>query len=129
MSVDNMNLIFQAIGLLFVMLGGLWKIWDSLKNDADKKHKSIQDSITLIAEDNTKRINRIYERMDARQEEYHKEFVRVDVHNLTINHLEQKTDEKFNQTIMMWKLELAQLTKAIDKLVKNEEERYKNNKD
>lgn len=94
-----------------------------LKEYVEHKHKNIQAMLNIHIEDTSKKIGRIYERMDIKQTEYEKNFVRIDVHNITIKNLEEKTDEKFNQTIKLFQIELKHLTAAIDKLIKNEEDR------
>lgn len=115
--------VFTLIGLAFVVVGAAWVLYNTLA-------KKIDDVIA----DMDKKIDRIYLRMDERIEKVNKEFIRIeedvnrsyvrfDMHNLTIRHLEEKTDDKFAGTIKIFELKMDQLTAAINKLVVSEEKR------
>ncbi len=107
------NLIFQLTGTLIAGSIGLWKFSEMQNAKLTHAIKNQNVLLELQKEQLTKSMNRIYERMDEREVEAHKTFVRLDVHNLTMEHLEAKTDEKFKTTIESFEWKMQSLTKAV----------------
>lgn len=107
------SLVLQVIGMLGSFAIVLWKFTESQNRKLEHAIKSQNAIFSLQAEQQTKAINRVYERMDERADEANKVFVRLDVHNLTMQHLDQKTDEKFKTTIETFELKMQALTKAV----------------
>lgn len=112
-SIQIIGLIFQGVALISTMIGGFW-IFNNMISS---------------------KINRLYERMDEKfkesKDEWEKkerEFVRLDVHNITIKHQEEKTDEKFKQIVQVFELKMSQLTDAVKNLVQDEKDRLNSHK-
>lgn len=134
MNIEVANFILQAIGIGITLTITFWKFTDVINKKFEHNQKNQNTTFQLQAELQKKTVDRIYERMDERQEEIdtkflrhedavNKTFVRLDVHNITIQHLEEKTSEKFKTTIEKFELTIANLTKAIGDLVKKMEEK------
>lgn len=111
------SIIFQIIGTMIAMAVGLWKYSETMNRKFEHERKNQSTLLQMHMEQQTKAINRVYERMDERQEEANKTFVRLDVHNLTVEHLDNKTDEKFRTIVDTFELKMQSLTKAVNELV------------
>lgn len=121
MSAEWANFILQAV--IFIVGGclGAWKLTEKMKKEFSDKfdhaQKNQSAAFAMQAEIQKKSIDRVYERMDERNEEIQKTFVRLDVHNITLQNLEEKTSEKFKTTIEKFELTIQNLTKVVMDLV------------
>lgn len=130
MPTEIINLVIQVFFLLGAMFFGFWQVLEIISKKIEHAQKNQTMALRLL-EDNQKFIEdsydkkhvRIYERMDEKFTDVEKTFVRTDIHNITINHLEQKMDDKFMSTIRIFELKLDELTREIQKLVKIDERR------
>lgn len=134
MSPDTIRLIIEVLSFFgavfigaFTFIGISNKKIESLREEFDKrlehqqKNQAAEMKTFIQLQDD--KMRRIYERMDERAAEVEKTYVRMDVHNLTIEHMNQKTDDKFNNIVEKFELKLAELTRAVQKLVNSDEKR------
>lgn len=117
MNGELSSFILQIIGLSITLIGSLWKMFDYINKRFEHERKNQSAMFAMHMEEQKKAINRIYERMDERTEEADKTFVRLDVHNLTVKHMEEKSDEKFKNLLENFDLKIGNLTKAVNDLI------------
>lgn len=116
-NVPILGLVIQALFLIGSVFAILWKANEKMNEKFTHSAKNQATALQIQAEAQVKAINRVYERIDEKGKEFEKTFVRVDVHNLTLTHYEQKTDEKFRTTIQTFELKLENLENAVNALI------------
>lgn len=114
--------ILELIALIITLVGGAWKFNDMINKRSEHSQKNQNSAFNLFMDSQKKSLDRVYERMDERNDEYHKTFVRLDVHNISIQNLEEKTGDKFIHTIQIFELKMDNLTKAVNTLMEKHKE-------
>lgn len=114
--------IIEIIGIAITLIGAFWKFNEMINKRFEHSQKNQTAAFNIFMENQKKSLDRVYERMDERNEEAHKTFVRLDVHNMSLQNLEEKTGDKFQHTIQVFELKLEALTKAVNMLMEKHKE-------
>lgn len=116
MSAEWANFIWQIVISIVIGIVAWFKFKESLDKKFEHAQKNQSAVFAMQAEMQKKSIDRVYERMDERTDEANRTFVRLDVHNLTIQHLEEKTGEKFKTVMEGLNFKIDSLTDVVREL-------------
>lgn len=103
MSVAN---ILSLLILLSGVVVGAWAIYSALAKKIDDMEASTDS-----------KIKRVYERQDEEFDKVQKEYIRIDVHNASIEHIKEIMEIKSNSTILLFNTKLDNLAKAVNELI------------
>lgn len=103
MSTANLLALLALLGSVvaaaWIMYAALCKKIDSMEESTDSK------------------IKRVYQRQDEEFDKVQKEYIRIEVHNGSIEHLKEIMEIKSNSTIQLFNTKLEGLTKAVNDLI------------
>lgn len=117
---------------LLTILGGVvasaWTVYSALAQKIDGIVKDHQDKIDAIVKDNDTKIKRVYQRQDEELKlvydsqkdnitKIEKEFMRVDAHNLSMDHIKEVMEIKSNATIQLFTTRLDNLANNVKELI------------
>lgn len=103
MRVEN---ILTLLALLGGVIAAAWVVFAALVNKLD-----------AMTKDNDQKIKRVYERQDEEIEKIQKEYLRIDVHNLSVEYLKEIQEVKSNATIQLFTTRLDNLAYNVKELI------------
>lgn len=108
--VEGGFLVAIIAGIVLPLCGAMWAYNNYLNSKFDKVSEGFKT---------------VFRRMDERQEENKKEFVRLDIYTETLKHQEEKFDQRFLSNMELMTEKFKTLMSGIDRLEKKFDESQK----
>lgn len=103
MSIANL---LTLLGLLAGVVASAWTVYNALVKKLDAMDTK-----------NDEKIKRVYERQDEKISQIEKDFMRVDAHNLSMEHIKEVMEIKSNSTIQLFTTRLDNLSNNVKELI------------
>ena len=107
MSTAN---VLTLLILLASIAAMAWGMYQALANKIDDQTKANDGKIKRVFERQDEELEKVNDRLD-------KEYMRIDAHNLSIQHMKEIMEIKQNATIQLFTSQLADLTQRVRELI------------
>lgn len=114
MSVAN---ILTLLALLAGVVASAWTVYNALVQKLDDMDKKNDDKIKRIYQRQDEVIKGVTETQKENIEKIEKEFMRVDAHNLSMEHVKEVMEVKSNATIQLFTTRLDNLANNVKELI------------
>ena len=123
MSVAN---VLALLTLLAVVIGGMWAMYISICKKIDNLDQTHDGKIKRVYQRQDEEIKDVMDSQKSAVEKIEKEFMRVDAHNLSMEHIKEVMEIKSNATVQLFTSQLADLTRRIAEVIERLNNKEKN---